>query len=197
VFSTQSALIPWVGGFPALELLELPSLEDPLDALRPCLESLSCLRKLWLPNAKLRTLPAWLTSLANLRELELSGAPVSTEELTQLARARRNLRVRTSPINLGWEPGCPGVLRVADGFPVDDLPPSTGWETGLEVSILNRQVTVTVRWRENAAETPDYHEAVHGPFEVETFVRQGPPTPLGPYDRASLRRHLEAKVRGS
>lgn len=190
----RGGLVGWSGGFRELEILALPQLEGELTCFGSFLRSLPRLRSLRLPDAQLRAVPPIVSELATLRELEVVGAPIPEADLEALRRARPELAVRTSPINLGWAPGIAGVLRVADGFAVEDLTHRDGWEVGERISIVDRQVTVTVRWREHQVSTPDYEEAIHGPVAVEAFVRAGPPIALAPWDRARLRRHLEKQI---
>ncbi len=197
VCSDRLPLGAWSGGFGALELLWLPHLDVDLAVLERFLRSPPLLRVLRVADAQLAVLPSFVVELTNLRELDLSGVPISDEALGTLRRARPDLVVRTSPVNLGWKPGIKGVLRVPDGFAVDEVPPTGGWISGFEVSLVNRQVTVTSRWQETPADAPDFQEAIAGPFAVEAFIREGPPIELRPWDRSRLRLQLERRLVGA
>jgi hypothetical protein len=190
--SSQRAFAEAPAGFPCLASLSLPGVDGGLERFARLFESLPALRALHLPDAEAQSVPEVVPRLAGLRVLDLTGVPIPDAALVDLRRARPALEVRTSRVNLGWRPGVAGVLRAADApLDVPDLPPTERWETGFEMSVRARQVTVTVRWRETPADAPDYQEEVHGPVDVETFICQGPPIALRPWDRAMLRRKLE------
>lgn len=193
VRSSQWALADAPPGFARLESLSLPGVEGGLERFARLFASLPALRALHLPDAEAQTVPEVIPRLASLRVLDLTGVPIPDAALVDLRRARPALEVRTSRVNLGWRPGVAGVLRGPDDVPLEvpDVPPTERWETGFEMSVRARQVTVTVRWRETPADAPDYQEEVHGPVDVETFIAQGPPIALGSWDRAKLRRTLE------
>ncbi len=193
VHSCSGAMAEAPPGFAQLELLSLPSLDAPLERFERVLRGLGRLHTLQIREAEATTLPGLLEELRTLRELDISGVPIPDDALAAFRRARPDVRIVTSPINLGWKPGVPGVLRIPDGFAVDDVPATDRWETGFEMSVRDRQVTLTVRWRETPADAPDYQEEVHGPVDVETFVRQGPPIGLSPWERLQLRRVLEGR----
>jgi hypothetical protein len=152
------------------------------------------MRTLQIHQAQLQALPALLVELPSLRALDISGAPIPNEVVEQVRRSRPELEICTSPINLGWEPGIPGVLRVPDGFALDDVPMTENWITGVEVSVRDRQLLLTERYQPSQIDFPDYEERVYGPTPVEDFVRQGPPTKLNWLQRESIRRVLEARI---
>lgn len=177
-------------GFAQLELLWLPQLDVDLGVLERFLCSLPRLRALRIPDAQQHSVPPVLQRL-QLSDLDVTGVPIPEADLAALQQAHPGLRILKSPINLGWAPGIAGVLRVVDGFLVEDLAIVRRWEEGVEMTVGARQVTVTVRWRETPADAPDYQEDIHGPVDVETFIRQGPPIALRPWDRRRWRMHLE------
>ncbi len=193
VWSSKEALADAPPGFARLESLSLPGVEGGLERFSRLFAALPALRSLLLRDAEAQTVAEVIADLTALRVLDLTGVPIPDAALVDLRQARPALEVRTSRVNLGWKPGVAGVLRGLDGAPLDvpDIPPTERWETGFEMSVRARQVTVTVRWRETPADAPDYQEEVHGPVDVETFITRGPPIALRPWDRAMLRRKLE------
>jgi hypothetical protein len=194
VRSSQWALVNAPAGFPSLESLSLPGVDGGLERFARLFGSLPALRALHLPDAEAQTVPDVIPRLPALRMLDLSGVPIPDAALAELRRARPELELRTTRVNLGWRPGIAGVLRAPEApLVVADIPPTARWETGFEMSVRARQVTLTVRWRETPADAPDYQEDVHGPVDVETFIAQGPPIALRPWDRAMLRRKLEGE----
>jgi hypothetical protein len=194
VGSGRHALAAAPAGFPRLACLSLPFLEGGLDRYAAFLQSLPALTALHLPEAALAELPDLVASLPGLRELDLTGVPVPEPDLEALQRARPDLVIRTSPVNLGWAPGIAGVLRIPDGFDVPEVPLEDDWEIGFRLGLAQRQATFVHRWRDSPVQTPDFCEAVHGPVDVETFVRRGPPIPLDPSERRALRRLLEQRL---
>lgn len=194
VCSDRAPLATWSGGLHALEVLSLPQLDEPVASFETFLHAIPNLRVLRIPDARLCEPLPFMTAVASLRELDLTGVPMPQATVEVLRRARPDLVVRTSPINLGWAPGIPGVLRVADGFALDDQPSAERWISAFETSIIGRQITLTVRWQDSPADGPVYQEERHGPFEVEAFIRNGPPIAIRSSDRARLRQRLEAKL---
>ena len=192
VRSSQWAFAEAPAGFPCLASLSLPGVDGGLERFARLFASLPALRALHLPDAEAQSVAEVIAGLTALRVLDLTGVPITDAALVELRHARPALELRTSRVNLGWAPGIAGVLRAPD-VPLDvpDIPPTARWETGFEMSVKDRQVTLTVRWRETPADAPDYQEDIHGPVDVATFITQGPPIALRPWDRAKLRRTLE------